>query len=99
MATPLLDRFVHLYRARLEVRVLFHPCRPRPSEHRWIPPDLEGITLEEVWLRALSGAFGGYRPPTPEQARVEAKHTCQRKAGSGRHPIPNRSDQTAEPDL
>jgi hypothetical protein len=55
-----------------EVAVVFHPCRPPPGyRHRWIPADLEGTTLEEVWHGVFADFAGGPHLPTPAEAERE----------------------------
>ena len=67
------------------VTVHFHRCRPRERQRG----DQAPSTLEEQWLRAFRDAFGGYTPPTPEEARGEtgekgAHKRTPRFGGAGR---------------
>ena len=67
-----------------EVVVMFHRCHPpKGYRRRWTPPDLEGTTLEDVWARVFADAYGGYTPPTPEEAQEETDAKPRRTRGAG----------------
>ena len=65
------------------VAVLFHRCLAPRRSVIWTPPEVEGVTLEELWQRAFADLGGGTPSPSIEEARAETGASGRRKVGTG----------------